>query len=162
MALGPLCSRWFHSEVATRFKRFDVFVSTGFTAQFCTLLLSCFGFFVFEISLSWEISKGPAGSDSAQWLAVRIRDPSPRPNNTTQMLTGWEGLSESQPSLQSDGWSQELVSKLRSDGLQPKALSFYRIRLELCSEYYTVQVCGRIKVELNGSINLKNPCVKDT
>lgn len=65
MALGPLCLRWFCLEVATRFNRFDLFVSTGFTKQLCTLLLSCFGFFVFEISLSWDVSKGPVSSDSA-------------------------------------------------------------------------------------------------
>lgn len=27
--------------------------------------------------------------------------------------------------------------------------------MELCMEYYAVQVCGRINVELKGSINLK-------
>lgn len=34
--------------------------------------------------------------------------------------------------------------------------------MELCLEYYTVQVCDRIKVELKVSINLKDACFKDT
>lgn len=55
-----------------------------------------------------------------------------------------------------------LNSKVIDCSLRTSADSFYRIRMESCLEYYTVQVGGRIKVELKGSINLIDPCFKDT